>query len=247
MINADLFLPYRRGAGSLYSLDHYQSAVRRLNPDGIFVQWLPLYQITETEFGVIARTMLEAFDQVTMWHNNFTPGNEKVAFIGQLNKKPLPIPPPVKRDTMLETLANANWHQASAKMMMTPSPSTILFNYVGNLTEARRLFASYPINTDDQPMIEYQTPLLFREVAAKDKVIWMVGPKLTNMITKILLESPITIDPMLVGHPPSSRRLAIAGGAFHQSLVSKALGKREESQNAWERFQQQWYTAAEGK
>jgi spermidine synthase len=247
MINADLFLPYRRGAGSLYSLDHYQSAVRRLNPDGIFVQWLPLYQITETEFGVIARTMLEAFDQVTMWHNNFTPGNEKVALIGQLNKKPLPIPPPVKRDTMLETLANANWHQASAKMMMTPSPSTILFNYVGNLTEARRLFASYPINTDDQPMIEYQTPLLFREVAAKDKVIWMVGPKLTNMITKILLESPITIDPMLVGHPPSSRRLAIAGGAFHQSLVSKALGKREESQNAWERFQQQWYTAAEGK
>ena len=101
MINADLFLPYRRGAGSLYSLDHYQAAAERLNPDGIFVQWLPLYQITETEFGVIARTMLEAFEQVTLWRNNFTPGNEKVALIGQRTKKPLPIPPPVKRDTTL--------------------------------------------------------------------------------------------------------------------------------------------------
>ncbi len=67
MINADLLRPYRRGAGSLYSLDHYQSSVRRLNPDGSFVQWLTLYQNTETEFGVIARARLEACDQVTMW------------------------------------------------------------------------------------------------------------------------------------------------------------------------------------
>ncbi|MFT5904559.1 MAG: spermidine synthase [Cryomorphaceae bacterium] len=247
MINADLFLPYRRGAGSLYSLDHYQAAAKRLNPDGIYVQWLPLYQITETEFGVIAHTMLEAFGQVTMWHNNYTPGNEKVALIGQLNKKPLPIPPPAKRDAMLQMVGDGNWYQASAKMMLTQSSSTILFNYAGNLTEASRLFDSYPINTDDQPMIEYQTPFLFREVAAKDKVIWMVGPKLTKMIDEIQLESPVTIDPMLTGHPSSSRRLALAGKAFHQSLVTKALGQSEESQNAWERFLQQWYMTAEGK
>ncbi len=246
MINADLFLPFRRGAGSLYSLDHYQAAAERLNPDGVFVQWLPLYQITETEFGVIVRTMLEAFEQVTLWRNNFTPGNEKVALIGQRNKKPLPIPPAVDRDAMLKKVEGVSWHQASPKMI-APSPSTILFNYVGNLTAARQLFDSYPINTDDKPMIEYQTPLLFREVAAKDKVIWMVGPKLTKMIDEILLESPIMTDPMLKGHPTSSKRLSIAGKAFHQSLVSKALRKSEASQDAWNRFQQQWRTTADGK
>ena len=246
MINADLFLPYRRGAGSLYSLDHYQAAAERLNTDGIFVQWLPLYQITETEFGVIVRTMLEAFEQVTLWRNNFTPGKEKVALIGQRNKKPLPIPPPVERDVMLEKVEDMSWYQASGRMM-TPSPSTILFYYAGNLTAARRLFDSYPINTDDKPVIEYQTPLLFREATAKDKVIWMVGPKLTNIIYQILLESPIMTDPMLIGHPTSSLRLSIAGGAFHQSLVSKALGESEESQNAWSQFQQQWRITADGK
>ena len=82
MINADLFLSYRRGAGSLYSLEHYEIMAKRLNPDGVFVQWLPLYQITSDEFGVIARTILEAFDKVTMWRNNFYPGAEKVALIG---------------------------------------------------------------------------------------------------------------------------------------------------------------------
>ena len=102
-------------------------------------------------------------------------------------------------------------------------------------------------NTDDKPVIEYQTPLLFREATAKDKVIWMVGPKLTNIIYQILLESPIMTDPMLIGHPTSSLRLSIAGGAFHQSLVSKALGESEESQNAWSQFQQQWRITADGK
>lgn len=246
MINADLFLPYRRGAGSLYSLDHYQAAAKRLNPDGVFIQWLPLYQLTETEFGVIARTMLEVFDQVTMWHNNFTPGKEKIALIGQLNQKPFPISPTVNRDAMLGMVEGKGWYQATSKMI-APASSTILFNYAGNLTAARRVFDSYPVNTDNQPMIEYQTPYLFREIAAKDKVIWMVGPKLTNMINQILLESPIITDPMLKGHPTTSKRLAIAGGAFHQSLISKALGETEESQNAWNRFQQQWRIAADGK
>jgi len=230
MINADLFLPYRRGAGSLYSLDHYQTAAKRLNPDGVFVQWLPLYQITETEFGVIVRTMLEAFEQVTLWRNNFTPGTEKVALVGQRKSTPFPIPPIPDRIEMLQTVDDVGWYEASAKMM-TPKPSTISFYYAGNLTAARRLFESYPINTDDKPLIEYQTPRLFREVAAEDKVIWMVGPKLTNMIYQILLESPVITDPMFEGHPASSRRLALAGVLFHQAMVSKALGDTQESQD----------------
>jgi spermidine synthase len=246
MINADLFLPYQRGAGSLYSLDHYQAVAKRLNPDGIFVQWLPLYQITETEFGVITRTMLEVFDQVTLWRNNFTPGGEKVALIGQINQTPIPVPPAMQHDVMLAAIDGISWHHASNEMI-APATSSILFHYAGNLTAARSLFDAYPINTDDKPVIEYQTPYLFRDAAARDKVIWLVGPKFTNMIDQILLESPILTDPMLNGHPVSSRRLPIAAHAFYQSHVSKLLGETEESQQAWGRFQQQWRAAAEGK
>jgi spermidine synthase len=101
MINSDLFLPYRRGAGSLYSLEHFRVAASRLNEGGVFVQWLPLYQLTEFEFGVIARTMLEAFGEVTMWRNNFQPGLEKVALIGRRVSSPVPVPPSGKREAML--------------------------------------------------------------------------------------------------------------------------------------------------
>ena len=68
-----------------------------------------------------------------------------------------------------------------------------------------------------------------------------------KMIDEILLETPIMTDPMLKGHPTSSKRLSIAGKAFHVSLVSKALRKSEASQDAWNRFQQQWRTTADGK
>jgi spermidine synthase len=90
MINADLFLPYQSGAGSLYSREHFKSVKAALKPGGVFVQWLPLYQLTDTEFGSIARTLLDVFDTVTVWRNNFTPGNEIVALIGHRDATPLP-------------------------------------------------------------------------------------------------------------------------------------------------------------
>ncbi len=90
MVNADLFLPYRRGTGNLYSREHFQIVRERLEPGGVFVQWLPLYQMTEREFGVIAKTMLAVFPQVSLWRGNFQPGAEIAAIVGHVDGSPLP-------------------------------------------------------------------------------------------------------------------------------------------------------------
>ena len=244
MINADLFLPYRRGAGSLYSLDHYRAAAERLNDNGVFVQWLPLYQLTEFEFGVITRTMLDAFEQVTLWRNNFLPGGEKVALIGQRNRHPLPVPPGIHLKEMRDEVEGFTWQEALPEMVR-PEPDAIMFFYAGNVTAEKALFDSYPINTDDKPVIEYQTPRRFRDLAATEKVVWFVGPKLTRMIETILRQCPVTSDPMLEGHPDSSRRLVIAGAAFHQAMIAKGFNRPEKAQSQWEIFQRQWKLSAE--
>lgn len=243
MINADLFLPYRRGAGSLYSLDHYQVAADRLNPGGVFVQWLPLYQLTEDEFGVIARTMLEAFGQVTMWRNNFQPGQEKVALIGRVESRPIPEPPTENREAMREAVAGLDWWRTTPDMMRV-KPDAIPFLYAGNLSEAADLFDAYPVNTDDRPVIEFQTPKGFREVAQEDEVIWMVGPRLGAWVDRIFAASPIDEDPVWAGHPESSRHLIKAGIAFHRSMVGKVLGDTEAVESEWERFREQWRLGA---
>ena len=243
MINSDLFLPYRRGAGSLYSLEHFQVAASRLNEGGVFVQWLPLYQITDFEFGVIARTMLEAFGEVTMWRNNFQPGMEKVALIGRRAPSPFPVPPAGKRDEMLAAVDGLAWQATSPDIFRVAAASTP-FLYAGNLTESAELFRNYPINTDDRPVIEYQTPITFRKVAENDKVIWCVGPHLTAWIDRLLAACPPEKDPVWAGHPDECKHLVRAGAAFHRTMVRRALSDTASLDAEWEVFLREWRAGA---
>lgn len=243
MINADLFLPYRRGAGSLYALEHFETVAGRLTEGGVFVQWLPLYQLTEDEFGVIVRTMCEAFPEVTMWRNNFDPGKEKVALIGRMESSPITIPPRDKIEVMRGALQGLEWW-ATTPDMMRVEPDSMPFLYAGNLTKARALFDDYSVNTDDKPVIEYQTPWSFREVVAQgDKNIWCVGPKLLKWVDRIFEASPLEDDPLFEGHPESSLHLVRSGLAFHQTMVSKALSDEVRAQTSWEVFKAEWMKA----
>lgn len=244
MINADLFLPYQRGAGSLYSLDHYQVAAQRLNPDGVFVQWLPLYQLTEREFGVIARTMLEVFGEVTMWRNNFVPGNEKVALIGRLKPMPAVVPPGDDSEAMRRAVEGLEVWQTTPDMVRVEAEAMPFF-YAGNLSAARSLFDGYPVNSDDRPVIEYETPWMFRKVATHDEVIWCVGPKLIAWIDRIFETCPIERDPLWAGHPASSAHMVLAGVAFHRAMVGQALGRRESTQADWDVFKREWSLGAQ--
>lgn len=243
MINADLFLPYRRGAGSLYSLDHYQVVADRLNPGGVFVQWLPLYQLTEYEFCVIAKTMTQVFGEVTMWRNNFVPGQEKVALIGRLKSGPMPVREMMGAKEMATKFDDLKWSQATPEAMRADA-DVMPFLYAGSISQAEELFESYPVNTDDRPVIEYETPKRFREVAEEDRVIWCVGPKLTRWIARILEACPVEDDPLWQDHPESTSHLIHAGQAFHEAMVAKVMDRRQDADEEWERFRQNWRAAA---
>jgi len=243
MINADLFLPYQRGTGSLYSLDHFRVVESRLNDDGVFVQWLPLYQLTEFEFGVIARTMLEVFGEVTLWRNNFRPGQEKVALIGRRKSSPFTVPPSGKKEAMLAAVEGLTWHVSNPDMFRVAAES-MPFLYAGNLTECKTLFSSYPINTDDRPVIEYQTPKTFRKVAEHDKVIWLVGPRLIGWIDRLLDTCPPEKDPVWAGHPESSLHLVKAGASFHSAMVAKVTGDYIAAETEWQIFLGEWRAGA---
>jgi SAM-dependent methyltransferase len=61
VVMGDLFLPWRTGEGRMYSREHFRSVRRALKPEGLFCQWLPLFQLTERQFEVIARTFALEF------------------------------------------------------------------------------------------------------------------------------------------------------------------------------------------
>ena len=50
LVIADLFVPFRSGAGSLYTREHFEAVKKRLEPGGLFFQCLP-YQGVATQPG----------------------------------------------------------------------------------------------------------------------------------------------------------------------------------------------------
>ena len=235
MINADLFVPYRSGAGSLYTIEHFQNVKSRLKEDGVFVQWLPLYQLTEFQVHVIGRTMGEVFDQVTLWRCDFAPFNEVVAFVGHKGGSPLPASDLDASQTKLQFLQSRG--QMSIHDVLNPQTAAVY--YCGNLTKAKHLFEGYPLNTDDKPIIEYQGPREYRNVG-DDETPWFVGPRILNFIKEVQEACPPDKDPMLIQRTPANRRLPLAGTAYHETRLWEGFGNSEGVEKNWQRFVKAW-------
>ncbi len=238
MINADLFLPYRRGTGNLYSREHFQIVRERLEPGGVFVQWLPLYQMSEREFGVIARTMLAVFPQVSLWRGNFQPGGEIAALVGHVDATPLPACPLDMEVAKRQAVRGAT-HLDMHDLMLPINEQTILLFYGGNLTRAADVFEHYPLNTDDMPVIEFGTPRSLHQPAGAGKPHFLEA-RFADLVDQVQERTPPEEDPLLALRTPSGRRLPLAGSAFHRAWIAGAHGEEERQAAAWEEFLRHW-------
>ena len=59
--------PYRSGIASLYTQQFYQVVEKRLNPQGIFIQWLQGYEIDLETVCTALATLHSVFPQVEVW------------------------------------------------------------------------------------------------------------------------------------------------------------------------------------
>jgi spermidine synthase len=238
MINADLFLPYRRGTGNLYSREHFQTVRQRLKPGGVFVQWLPLYQISEKEFGVIANTMLAVFPQVSLWRGNFQPGAEIAALVGHADDNPLPASEINATDDMRRAVEGAT-HLNMQELMLPINPRTIPLFYAGNLTLAADLFAKYPLNTDDKPVIEFGTPRSLHQPKGAARPQFL-ETRFADLVDKLQARTPPDQDPLLANHSPADRKLPLAGSAFHRGWIARIHGEEQKWEKEWETFLGHW-------
>lgn len=238
LINSDLFVPFRLGAGSLYSKEHFESVKARLEPGGVFFQWLPLYQVTEAELFSIARTMLGVFDRVSLWRNNFQPGDEVIAFAGHKDASPLPANDLDTRADRRLTVEGKSYRDMD-RLAFPLNEQTILLFYCGNMTGCEDLFSRYPINTDDKPFIEYMAPRNYRN--RKDAITpWYVGPRLAKLVDELQRRTPPATDPLLAKRTSEEKHLPLAGQAFHWTRIWGVIGDEKECQTAWQRFVIEW-------
>ena len=71
VVVGDLFLPWRTGEGRLFTREHFENVRRSLKPDGLYCQWLPLFQLTRPQFDAIVRTFREVFPDAFVLRGDF--------------------------------------------------------------------------------------------------------------------------------------------------------------------------------
>ena len=71
VVIADLFVPWRSGAGALYTREHFEAVRSRLQEGGLFCQWLALYQLSREEFDIVMATFLDVFPRSALFRGDF--------------------------------------------------------------------------------------------------------------------------------------------------------------------------------
>jgi spermidine synthase len=226
VIVGDLFVPWHPGTANLYTREHFERIRSRLTDDGLFAQWLPLYQLSMREFATIAHTMLDVFPLVTMWRGDFSPTEPIVALIGHRTPHPLDLAAVV--DAVRRRAGGAQYPAERARAL------TLLF-YAGNLTPARALFATAPINSDDRPVIEFLAPATPMEVL-RGRAEWLTGLALSRLWAQLAATVPPDEDPYLASVPAEERRDVDAGRLLHDAAILGAAGQEESARAAFAGF-----------
>ncbi len=219
VIIADLFTPWKAGTGNLYTLEHFQTASRRLKPGGLFVQWIPTYQVSEKEFGIIARTMDEVFEQVVLWRGDLYPAQSIVALVGQNEAAPLAPEVPI---------ANGRLLAGNPDLPDDVLAAVALRFYAGNIT-ASGLFRDYPINRDNRPLIEYIAPRTQRRVQA-GQARWLTGDQLGILYERLVRAPGFDVDPYLARLTDAQRGYVLAGRSYFNYGIYRMAGRRDQAQ-----------------
>jgi len=136
--------PSAAGVVNLYSRDFYKLAASRLQPNGLFAQWIPLATQNDDDTRSLVRSFLDIFPYATLWTTEL----HETLLIGSL----APIELNAYR---ISQRADQPAVAAALKDVGVASPAALLATWVMG-TEALERYAdgALPV-TDDHPRIEY--------------------------------------------------------------------------------------------
>lgn len=143
VIVMDLFVPQRPGVGSMYSVDSFTAARERLTPGGVLCVWLPLYQLDDELFQLLAATFLEVFPDAMLWRGDFFTQLPTAALIGVVGAIP---------DAERISSAATALRGRGVEDPWLVDPRGLWMLYQGALGDAA---TSGPVNSDDAPVFEY--------------------------------------------------------------------------------------------
>jgi spermidine synthase len=153
IIVSDNFHPARSGAGSLYTVEHFQAVRTRLAPGGVFCQWLPLHQLDLESLRSIVRSYMRAFPGATAILASNSLETPVVGLVGRQDD--------ARFDSTAVTgrLRHAMGARDLAALGLEDEYA-VLGSFVAGPRALQRFARAATANTDDRPVVAYTAPRL---------------------------------------------------------------------------------------
>jgi len=146
--------PWIAGVASLFTSEFYERAAQVLKPDGVFAQWIQLYELDPEDLRMILREVQEKFPHLSVWVSS-----GDLIIIGTRQAQHMNLDRWVELASTDPQLAREMRHY-----FKIPRPEGILAYYVMGSDSVRKFAAGAGHNTDDLPLLEFHAPRqLFRE------------------------------------------------------------------------------------
>ena len=178
-------LRYKSNA-SLYTVDYFGLARRRLRPNGLVVVWMPLGGLDDGVFKMALRTFRSVFPHATLWYLNNYPTHYAL-LVGSLEPLRIDV------EQALQRMAEADVRQDLAEIKLD-APAKILTSLLLDEQAYAEFVGEGPVNSDRYPYLEFQAPRRAYRFALSRNL-------------EALAERRSAIEPLLVAAPGTSSDL----------------------------------------
>jgi spermidine synthase len=136
--------PWIAGVNNLFTVDFYRRVRARLEVDGVYCQWLQLYELSPETFATLLHSFLTVFPQGQVF---YIPRNVDLLLVAT----------PPGRGFDLERLRTPAARRLLDRARI-PSPEALAAYWAAPFDSLRAIAGSAPLNRDDRPVVEYRAP-----------------------------------------------------------------------------------------
>ena len=178
--------PWVAGVSNLFTVEFYRLARARLNPGGLFCQWVQAYRLSPDDFRGIVASFLRVFPDSTLWEES--PGGGDYFLIG--GDAPLRLDPKHQHE---DGRRQAWEHLRGAGI---DGLADLLSRFVSGPEGLRALSQGGRLHTDDDLYLETRAPLSMFRDSLREQLASL--RRVRQPVLAILPEGVATSDPDLV-------------------------------------------------
>ncbi|UFZ08322.1 spermidine synthase [Bradyrhizobium ontarionense] len=218
VIVADLFHPALDGSGALYTTEHFDAVRQRLAADGVFCQWLPLYQLDAPSLRAIVRSFLAIFPDGSAWLNHYSVRTPMLALIG--SRASHHVDPERLGPRLSEPRLRPILHP-----LALDQPIDLLGQYVAGAKSLARFAGPGPRNSDDFPFVTFDARRNVRALSAPpwELLLTVIGQAKTDATELIDPSQRAAWDERLGAYWQARNRFLQAGAALTGDPRGSAL------------------------